>query len=48
MVEKIQAQKKPLTEKVQGQLSNAKIPKRIDNLIETRIKSLKFQKAIGD
>ncbi len=47
MVDQILAQYKSLADQVHEQLPKAKIPKRINELIDTRIKSLKFQKALS-
>ncbi|MBI4404732.1 MAG: type II toxin-antitoxin system HipA family toxin [Deltaproteobacteria bacterium] len=46
VVDRILAHYKSLSEQVHAQFPNAKIPKRINDLIDTRIKSLKFQKAL--
>jgi len=46
MAESIQAQYRNLAEKTHKEFTNAKIPKRINELIDTRIRSLRLQKAI--
>lgn len=47
MVDQILAQYKPLADQVHEQFPKAKIIKRINRLIDARIKSLKFQKALS-
>ncbi len=46
MADQILAHYKPLADQIQRELPKAKIPKRINDLIDKRVKSLKFQKAI--
>ena len=47
MVDQILAQYKPLADQIHEQFPKAKILKRINELIDARIKSLKFQKALS-
>jgi len=47
MVDKVTKESEPIAERVHAQCPSAKIPKRINELISTRIKSLKFQKALS-
>jgi serine/threonine-protein kinase HipA len=47
MVDKVLTQYERLAKETHKQLPRAKIPKHINELIDSRIKSLKFQKAIG-
>ncbi|NDC23345.1 MAG: hypothetical protein EBZ49_04365 [Proteobacteria bacterium] len=47
MVDKVRKGYEPVAEKIHVQCPAAKIPKRINEMINTRIKSLKFQNALG-
>ena len=47
MVDKITTEYKAVAERIHAQCPSAKIPKRINELINTRIKSLKFQNALS-